>query len=160
MQRHVALAAHLSPRRLSVVVEETAVVDSSVAYLSAVFINQLILSLFLALDAAGWWFASLTLASGPPSSLGCDGDRRLHVGVDVAVIGERPRRAEGELESLVLGEIARGTENPSRITGHRMWSIRGIQPLHLRSHFDRERCRLEGVLPILLDDLHFGHLWS
>ena len=77
--------------------------------------------------------------------------------MNVAVIGERSRLGEGELEGLVLGDIARGIEVPSCITGHRMWSIRGIQPLHLRSHFDGERCRLEGVFPILLDDLHLGH---
>ena len=85
---------------------------------------------------------------------GCDSDRSFHIRVNIAVIGERSRRCEGEIEGLVLCDIPRGTEDPSRITGHRMGSISGIEPYHLRSHFDRECCRLEGVLLIRLNDLH------
>ena len=43
--------------------------------------------------------------------------------MNVAVIGERSRLGEGELESLVLGDIARGIEDSSRITGHRIGSL-------------------------------------
>jgi hypothetical protein len=90
----------------------------------------------------------------PTLNSGCDGDRSFHVRVNVTVIRERSRRCEGELEGLVLREIPRGSEDPSCITGHRMGSIRGIEPFHLRSSFDRECSRLEGVHPIRLNNLH------
>jgi hypothetical protein len=57
VQQSVVLAAPAPSRCPSGVVEETAVVDSSFASFSAILINQLIPSLFSALDAAGWWFA-------------------------------------------------------------------------------------------------------
>ncbi len=96
----------------------------------------------------------LHLGSKPPSSLRCDRDLCLHVGVNVTVIGKRSRSGEGERKGLVLGKITRRTEDSRGIAGHRMWSIRGIQPLHLRTRFDRECCRREGVHPIILNDLH------
>src|SRR6266566_10101813 len=99
-------------------------------------------SLFSALDTAGCWFAPRTQESEPASGLGCDRDSSLHVRVNVAVIGERSRSGEGELEAFVWSDIARGTKGSRHITGHCMGSIRAIQPYHLRSHFDCERCRL------------------
>src|SRR5437588_8056461 len=95
VQRHAALSAHPPPRCPSGVVEDTAVVDSLYAYLSAVFINRLIPSLLSVLDTARW-FAFLAPESEPPSRLGCNSDRRLHIWVNVAVIGKRSRCGEGE----------------------------------------------------------------
>lgn len=57
--------------------------------------------------------------------------------MNIAVVGEGSRRGEGKLEGLVLRDIARGTEDPSSITGDCMGSIRGIEPYYLRAHFDR-----------------------
>src|SRR6266581_7129367 len=85
---------------------------------------------------------------------GSNRDRSLHIRVNIAVVGECSRRGEGELEGLVLCDIARGTEDPSGITGDCMGSIRGIEPYHLRAHFDRQCRGLEGVLLIRLNDLH------
>src|SRR5947207_2945756 len=53
---------------------------------------------------------SLSPVSEPPSKLGCDSDRRLHIWVNIAVIGKRSRCGEGEHEGLILGDIARRIE--------------------------------------------------
>src|SRR4051794_4388099 len=158
-RRHVVLSAHPPPRCPSGAVEDTAVVDSLFAYLSAVCINRLIPSLFSAPDTAGWWFAFLTRESEPPSKSGCDSDRRLHIGVNVAVIGKRPRRGEGEHEGLILGEIARRIEC-SVIACHCMWGITHVGPHNLRSRLDRQCCRIKHVHIIFLDDLHLDHRGS
>ncbi len=136
VRRHVELSAHPLPRCSSRAVEDTAVVDSLHAYLSAVFINRPIPSFFSALDTAGWWFAFPSEESEPPSKLGCDSDRRLHIWVNVAVIGKRSRRCEGEHEGLILGEIARRIEC-SVIACHCMGGITHVGPHNLRSRLDR-----------------------
>src|SRR6266702_1392651 len=97
--------------------------------------------------------------SEPPSKLGRDSDRRLHIWVNVAVIGKRSRRCEGEHEGLILGEIARRIEC-SVIACHCMWGITHVGPHNLRSRLDRQCCRIKHIHIIFLDDLHLGHRGS
>src|SRR2546423_15415597 len=158
VRRHLGLSAHPQPRCPSDAVEDTAVVDSLQVYLTSIFINRLIPSLFSDLDTARW-FAFLTGDSEPPSRLGCDSDRRLHIWVNVAVIGKRSRCGEGEHEGLILGEIARCVEC-SVIACHCMWGITHVGPHNLRSRLDRQCCRIKHVHIIFLDDLHLGHRGS
>src|SRR5438552_16808798 len=101
----------------------------------------------------GHWFTPTAREGKPTSSSGRDSNRSLHVWVNVAVIRERSWRREGKHEGLILGDIPRGTEDSSRITGDGMWGIGCIGPHHLCSHFDRQCCRAKGVLFILLNDL-------
>lgn len=91
---------------------------------------------------------------------GSNRDSSLHIRVNITVVGECSRRGEGELEGLVLCDIARGTEDPGSITGDGMGSIRGIEPHYLRAHFDRQCRRLERVLLIRLHDLHCDNRWG
>ncbi len=74
--------------------------------------------------------------------------------MNIAVVGECSRRGEGKLERLVLRDITRGIKDPRCITGDCMGSISCIEPDDLRSQFDRQGRRLEGVLLIRLNDLY------
>src|SRR6266571_2938930 len=115
-------------------------------------------TLLSALDTARW-FAFLSEESEPHSRLGCDSDRRLHIWVNVAVIGKRSRCGEGEHESLVLGDVA-GRIECSVIACHCMWGITRVGPHNLRTRLDRQCCRIKHVHIIFLDDLHLGHRGS
>ncbi len=83
-----------------------------------------------------WFTPTSTLESKPTSNSGRDGNRSLHVRVNVAVISERSWRRKGKHEGLIRSQITGSTKDPSRITGDGMWSIGRIGPDHLCSHFD------------------------
>src|SRR2546426_6855208 len=103
------LAAHPSPDCPSISVEEIAIVCPSFIGLYTDF-SHLTCPFFLAMGARGRWFTStLALESEPTSCSGCDGNRGLHVRVNVAVIGEGSCRSEGEHESLIRVQITGGT---------------------------------------------------
>src|SRR6266849_6863173 len=75
----------------------------------------------------------------------------------VAVICIRPQLGEDHLESLVRLEIIRGSvENPS-ITGDGMRNISVVRPNNLCPHFDRQRCRIKGILSVFRNNLHIGN---
>lgn len=97
------------------------------------------------------------LESKPTSNSGHDGNRGLHIRVNVAVISERSWRREGKHEGLIRSQIIVSTKDSSRITGCRVYGIGRIDPHHLCSHFDRERCRAKGVLVTGLNDLDQDH---
>jgi hypothetical protein len=102
--------------------------------------------------------SSRTLESKPTPNSRCDGNRSLHVWVNVAVICERSRRRESKNEGLIRRQIAGGSEDNSRITGDSMWGIGRIGQDHLRSCFDRECCRSKSILVMSLNDLHIDHV--